>query len=329
MFRIDSLNKSNFNDFVNLLRLRGEAPEDYYYWKYMEQHSYGRPTGFVAYSDSVPVGCIGVVNRTYIDSNDNEVRATWFADWFVIGEDRSKGTGKALLRSVKDISSVGFGIPGPEKARKLAQSIEYGLNNDFEDYCFLIKPFAFAKKEYRSEKFLKSYLRGMIYTARYSNWNKREEGIYEDLTPDQFGKRICADYRRSSNSFLMEKEFVDWFVKMPELPNCRKKYWHCYSKEGCSFFGFSEPDTRGLVRATLLYYDQNPIREPELFSILNALRSQGVHYLIVFASLLESKTIKPYFKKQITLATLNSHPLNVFSLDRENVWYSQQKFYPL
>ena len=56
MLEIKELSMQNFSHFLNLLLKRGEAPEDFYQWKYLHQPINNFPTGFIAYFDSVPLG---------------------------------------------------------------------------------------------------------------------------------------------------------------------------------------------------------------------------------------------------------------------------------
>src|SRR6266487_3327399 len=154
MLLIKELNEGNFVDFLELLKQRGEAPEDYYRWKYLTQVMDYYPTGFVAYIGNEPVGCIGNINRTYVDADGNEYPATMFADWYITELARGKGIGVSLMKQVAFLSPFGFGIPGPANAQVVAKKAGYIPQTGYYEVSIPCLPFKFGFRKYKGNSLI-------------------------------------------------------------------------------------------------------------------------------------------------------------------------------
>ena len=211
MLEIRELQKDNFPLFVNLLLERGEAPEDYYYWKYFKQPINNFPIGFIAYYDGIPLGCIGVINKIYIDQFEEKHPATWFADWFVSSEARGKGIGLALMKKVYDLSSYAFGIPGPQKAQIIAQKAGYKIQNYFYEVILPCSPFLYGLRKYNSGFFINT-LRGLRYLKNSGLvFEKKNVKIFKIQNFDD----LLYVETVKKNSFYQTRDFIDWLIKMP------------------------------------------------------------------------------------------------------------------
>jgi GNAT superfamily N-acetyltransferase len=174
MVEIKELSEQNFGHFLNLLLERGEAPEDYYKWKYLQQPNNFFPIGFIAYLDIVPVGCIGIINKVYMDENLIEHPATWFADWFVSENARGKGVGIALMRKVYELSKYAFGIPGPKNAQLVAKKAGYIPQERFLEVllpCKSIKFGFFRYKDFIGKRIMRAIALGVIFSFRSPSIN--------------------------------------------------------------------------------------------------------------------------------------------------------------
>ncbi len=321
----------NFCHFIDLLSKRGEVPANYYQWKYLEQPSFGKPTGFIAYLGVEPVGCIGIINRIYLTDDGQQTFATWFADWFVYDGVRGMGVGEKLLRKVAEVSNYSFGIPGPTKAQRLASRVGY-QPSEFDDFYFFLRPFRYARLKFKRDSYLKAIARTLIFHFKASQWSligrQGEQVAYKVLTRDQFRFALGNAETPRVTGFLLNKEFVEWFGGIPDLPNGKKMFWSFGMGDARSVFGFKEVDNYGLVRATILYLSGETL-DKETFRCLNReLKKDGIDYLVIGLSRfkLAKMGLKCHRRMTAHFVSLNGIPMHSFALDRENLWYSQQKF---
>lgn len=318
MLEIKELQKENFPLFINLLLERGEAPEDYYYWKYFKQPMNNFPTGFIAYFDGIPLGCIGVINKIYIDQFNEKQCATWFADWFVSSQARGKGIGLALMKKVYDLSSYAFGIPGPQKAQIIAQKAGYKIQNHFYEVILPCNPFLYGLRKYNSG-FLINTLRGLR--------NLKNSGLV-------FGKKNVEIFKIQNfddllhvetlkkNSFYQTREFIDWLIKMPLNDNNRRTIYKVEYK--CEWIIlFVENDSNKNKRArVILNSDMSSLDKLNfLKKTRKALAKIGVLYLQTYLFSdkkleLDSTYIKPI--PQVSASPLTN--FNVSLIDMESRW---------
>ena len=274
MIEIKELSEQNFSHFLNLLLERGEAPEDFYKWKYLEQPYIFFPTGFVAYLDHVPVGCIGIINKIYVDENLVEHPATWFADWFVNDKARGKGIGLALMKKVYALSAYAFGIPGPETAQIIAQKAGYIKQKNYAEIIIPTKPFLYGFKKYKSG-FVKSILRAIKTTIQsgfilpYKSFEILELTSAEKLS-----------FTTTKNSFLQTPKHFDWLMKMPVKENNQRKWYKILDNNNFAII-FVDYDNRNLLRAKNVYFEsycsENSLKF--LLSLRKSLSKMNIVYL--------------------------------------------------
>jgi GNAT superfamily N-acetyltransferase len=219
MFEIIPLNKDNFAAFLGLLQQRGEAPEAFYNYKYLQQKHTFFPTGFIAYLDNIAVGCIGNINKIYIDNEGFEHQATWFADWFVSDSARGKGIGKTLMSQVLNLSPFAFGVPGPENAQTVAENVGYKIQENFYEVLVPCKPFRYGFRKNKSNIF-RNLLRGMKHFSINETISKLDEVFVEEIS-----KNDIFDFNNIKNSFKIDSESLQWLMNFPEREgNLRKWY---------------------------------------------------------------------------------------------------------
>lgn len=254
MLELKPLDDHNFHHFISLLKERGEAPEDYYRWKYLDQPAHGHPTGFIAYLDSEPIGCIGIINRSYCSEEGKELPVTWFADWFLTKRSRGKGVGKLLMENVRMVAPYNFGIPGPVLAQKVCSSAGYKPMSGIVEAIYYLRPFTCGY--YRGNgSYLKRLLRGLKYFATTFFWTL----ILAFKKPATFSKsehrindivEISKLYSTALPTLQRNEEFINWISLMPTNPKSKRYWWTIYGN-GFVCWGFTEKDFWGLTKAQI------------------------------------------------------------------------------
>lgn len=327
MLQLHVLNEDNFSDFLALLRERGEVPEFYYRWKYLEQPSLGKPTGFVAYLGDRPVGCIGIVNRMYVMPDGGIRLATWFADWFVNEKARGQGVGLRLMKQVSKVSDYSFGIPGPEKAQEIVRKAGYEVTR-YYDYYFLIRPIKYASRKFWKDSILMSVIRRLYFLRFGTATFYSRSGMFRELSSHALQLRLLEVAKKKPESFVLSDEFAAWFANMAKLPNGKKSYWELVTDKGDVVFGFNEVDNYGLVRSTLLLSGSDKVGRKLVKSMLAWMRKIGADYLVACLEGQndELRGLPCYRIEPVPVATLGKSRLSFCAIDRESMWYSQQKF---
>lgn len=279
MLEIIKLDKKNFNDFIALLLQRGEAPEDYYRWKYLMQPVSDRPTGLIAYLDGIPVGCIGIINRIYHTSEGKKHFATWFADWFLTKQSRGMGIGKKLMECVRTFAPYNFGIPGPILAQQVCEGAGYKYSPGLSDAIFYLNPFICGY--YRGQgSTLKRFLRGskffiMCFSRIFSFIFKEPTFFCKHDSHNQFIFEISKFYPYALPTLERNIEFVSWLSTMPTKVNSDRFWWTIKGK-GYNCWGFIENDFWGLAKAQILDIVSFNNNEAYISEICKTLKLKGV-----------------------------------------------------
>lgn len=330
MLEIKPLQESNFHAFIALLELRGEAPEDYYRWKYLDQPASGRPTGFMAYWNDKPAGCIGIINRIFRTADGIEEPATWFADWFVLEEARGYGIGVKLMSKINDQAKVNFGIPGPEQAQKTALKANYKYKKGFYDFTFYLKPYRCGYYRFNAGP-VKRILRGIKAKLSYRKnslphpdpllvhgWSIGFPSAMEWMNCSEAGSK-------GSGALVRDIEWIKWISEMPVSVNGKRQWWviHTASVWAC---GFVEYDYWGLRKSRILdlfSLDKKVSLNELLPCILTVLEKNG-HDLASFAFMdnefkggaVSTKSILPLYEN----AEINTEFCYLSALDKESAW---------
>ena len=327
MLELKPLGIDNFQHFLSLLTERGEAPEDYYRWKYLDQPAYGCPTGFIAYVDNKPAGCIGIINRRYRANDGKDYPATWFADWFVSSSARGLGIGETLMQKVRSLAVYNFGSPGPVKAQQVCANAGYtSMRSNYEEVIVYLRPFRcgyLRGKGSLLQRFLRGVKSFMISSPAIIRLSWFESASFNKISgpdPDLLvpGYLIDSDFSICLNR---THEFVSWLSQMPAKTSSGRYWWTIHEKD---FFcwGFSETDFWGLQKTTVFEVVSN--------------RNQRVEVSIFNKTLLRNKidAVK-YISKSGLNNTIASYkyPLSVFyngphlpikfvisCLDKESSW---------
>jgi GNAT superfamily N-acetyltransferase len=315
MVELSTLNNSNFHHFINLLKMRGDAPENYYRWKYLEQPSPLLPIGFIAYLNTEPVGCIGIVNRTLCTEDGGKHPATWFADWFVHSDYRAFGIGKLLIEKVANLTPYGFGMPGPEKARTLTAEF-YPMHLIFSKKKCILRPYQYGLKIYR-DKWFKRILRGLKYgltsTAK-SRALKTQLQLKQGLPSVDVWQSVLRN--RSESFFLRDSLTLQWFGNLQKV-NKRFSFWHIHQ----DFFfavGMTEMKTSGLCVARLLDFETPEQLKPEEV-LSQVLRIQKVDMLEYYV---KGDVADDASHHIVYCTSSNVDKFHLTSFDKESDWIS-------
>lgn len=320
---IHKLEYDNFNAFLSLLKLRGEAPIDYYKWKYLATTTIALPRGFLAKVDNQFVGCIGIVPRLYSDQNNLTFPATWFADWFIIEEARGKGIGKALISEVASITPHGFGIPGTIPAQKLAAQVGYISTNKYNDHFYPINPIRYGWTRGGGSivnKFKRVfYYSFSFYKQQIGKKNKTIKLTYGFPDPDSWINKV-ESYLKNSPHLVRTNEYLNWLKVMP-LHKQRQAHWWHFLEEDYGALGIIQQDNWGLRRCRIIDSYGKVFQNPLVFlNILsNSMKEAKIDYLVVFGR--NSQNVKSPNISPVPLFYLLDNPgLIVTGIDRENWW---------
>lgn len=316
MLEIKELSEENFCIFLCLLLERGEAPENYYRWKYLRQPINNFPTGFIAYFDGVPLGCIGIINKIYIDQFEVKHPATWFADWFVSNAARGKGIGFALIKRVYDLTPYAFGIPGPSKAQIIAKQAGYMIQHNFYEIIIPCQPFLYGYKKYQSN-FINRSLRG--FKNLWQSGLVLQDNSIEVLEV-QNSKNMSSTKRK--NCFYQSFECIDWLMNMP-IKELNQRKWYKVTDNKSSILVFVEEDFNKNKRARVIddYYIEKEDRLNFYKRTSKRLAQIDILYLQAYLFLdIDLKVDSNYIKP---VSQASSFPLNNFNIsliDLESRW---------
>lgn len=318
MIQIVELSFQNFVDFHQLLLQRGEAPYEYYKWKYLDQPCAKFPPGFIAYQDGVSVGCIGLINRVYVDEKGERHNATWFADWFVSSNSRGTGIGLALMRKVEELTSFSFGIPGPRAAQIIAEKAGYSLKDSFYEIRMVARPWNYGFY-LRNDGFYKRIFRAV----KYKLIQPKLTGI-NSFHVSKFNVNNIKVSKTALDGLLKDKDYFNWLVKMPTSLSSKREYW-ILDIEDTQIIFFTEYDLTQLKRARILDVISNTTKLRNLYFILNWAKpfsKLGVDYYQVYMHLPETpKVHRHFFKAEAQYSTfLLSKNFQLSIADKESRW---------
>lgn len=116
LIKYEPISQLNLDAVKDLLFLRNKTLPEYVEWKY-GANSPAIFRGVIAYENSKPVGCFGMVPKIFTKTNVSEINAGWFADWFVNPDYRGRDIGKNLLKELEQSDyPLLIGHPGGERA---------------------------------------------------------------------------------------------------------------------------------------------------------------------------------------------------------------------
>jgi hypothetical protein len=222
MVKFHILDEVNFEDFYCLLLKRGCADKDYYRWKYLKQPDNKSPTGIIAYENNVPCGCIGIINRTYFDSNGNCHDALWFADWFVDSAFRGKNIGFLLQREILSYGSAIMGITNPITAQLIARKVGYSTSLNF----YLINGVVNVgkcKRRFKSVISLKMGVKLVLNNLYIKTIFRSKINSYKILNFKEIYEHMSLG--DSVSSFKLDEKYLDWIFKMPL--NFQRDFYLC------------------------------------------------------------------------------------------------------
>lgn len=327
MIEVHPLSKNNFNDFILLLQQRGEAPSEYYEWKYLQQPYDFFPTGFIAYDSKKPVGCIGNINRIFVDRSGNEHKATWFADWFVSKAFRGRGIGELLMKSIYDLSDYGCGIPGPAKAQKTAQQAGYLPISLLSEKIFVLNPFTYGYKIKSNNFFFIKLSYGIYLWVRLATFKKTLGGNFNLI----FSKPESPEFQVAYNHFLKEVphfkrdvKFLNWITGIP-FSKGNSTWWYV-NNLNLFTFGTVETQTNGLRVAKIFECFSNSSQVDVLGSVLGVLYNCGIDVVKLVGSKITNE------EQNATRLNLPFHVSNLkyyhgaylSILDKESSWINLQ-----
>ena len=324
---ISELTSQNFPDFIKLLGERGYIPADFYDWKYMDRANKGIASGYVAYKDHQPVGCIGIINKIFVDRSGTATAATWFADWYVSTTSRGTGAGKALMNKVADTAPTGLGIPGPLQAQAVASKAGYKPLHGFIEVQIPLRPWRVGHKRY-SGTLIRRLARGLREVKNTHGVIKRVAfnstltfgfpPIEQWLNAEKKGLQNRPHFQRS-NSLL------EWLQKMPVDDSTSRRWWHVDSNEMFAA-GFIEKDTWGLQRCKVMELISFENKEADAFkSFLSLLHTSDTDLvvLLLHQNLVADIAIPQRWQLPVPLhitATAYENPGYLSLLDKESSW---------
>lgn len=250
---ITELNEDNFTDFISLLHQRGETPNDFYLWKFINAPYRGNIAGFIAYENKQALGCIGNVNKVLIHKDGNAEPATWFSDWYIIPHARGKGIGKDLMSKVAQSAKTGCGIPGPARAQAVAGKAGYKPLVGFVEIKVPINPWRVGYKRFGGSVLYK-IVRGLreMGDSTHAIKTKKCAGTTQPGFP-QIDSWLLAVEKglRKIVHFQRSRTFLEWFRAMPLKTGTARNWWY-YDSDEMFATGFTETDIWGLQRSKVM-----------------------------------------------------------------------------
>lgn len=324
MLEIVQLDENNFPHFIKLLHQRGEAPEDYYRWKYLEQPANSQPTGFIAYLEHEPVGCIGIINRTFCATDGKDYPATWFADWFVTKSVRGKGIGELLMSEVRKKASYNFGVPGPRQAQVVCKKSGYNEMPGFSQYSFYVNSFRCGYKRFAGSglvKFLRGVRSGLFSLPAKLNFHSKNFSELIIKLQNEESNTVDSSKGFVNNQCLKRNtEFMHWLKRMPVAEPAKRQWW-CITMQTVYAFGYIETDFWGLRKAVILDIHATSISEC-IWNISYTLSKVGVDWILI-SYFMKSLTLKHWSKTAIPLYAATPKPLDglhLTDLDKDSSW---------
>lgn len=326
MSNLQIVTNNNFDEFLSLLKERGETPEDYYKWKFVEQIDTIRPIGFLAKENNGVFGGVGFMNYQLYLPGEEPIQANWFADWYVTDLARGKGIGKKLIKACADSSTIGFGMPGPIYAQKVAENSGYQYVSGFVELQIPIRPTAVGLKRYGGSV-LKKGLRSIKLNFDYFiciGLKRRNKIVLEWGKPSV--ENWCSAFSRilsHQTYFLREEARLSHFLKMPIS---KDREWWYYETENCFVTGYIEKDIWGLRRAKIIDLICDELDYSMIFMcVLTALRKNKVDLALIISTEKHFKTMKVKKAWRIELPLYqtekNQIKLDYLSnLDKESAW---------
>ncbi len=300
MIELKALDSDNFKDFLSLLKERGEAPEAFYRWKFLEQVYNAFPAGLIAYIDGKAVGCIGNINRIYTDDKGKEHAAIWLCDACISNEVKEKGIGVSLsvfvslFKYFSSLSTFRFCIPGTDAAQAVMKKTGYFLQKDCYEISVPCRAFQYGFGEHK-DNLLKRFARGFRH-AVLSPASSHLQGIEIREIRDDFEFHPEPAITRLKR----DEDYFRWLYLMPDKTSKSTKKWYKITAENCWLILFIEQDNRNICRARVVdYNDANKIdKSIDLFLAMRpVLAKLNVIYLQVYIHTQSIPLIpKPYFK---------------------------------
>src|SRR5690606_23962574 len=103
-------------------------------------------------------------------------------------------------------------------------------------------------------------------------------------TREQVKLALGSESVSTAGKLVMNKEFVQWFSAIPNLPNGEKIFWSVRISDAKFFLGFNEIDNYGLVRATILYSSSETLDKAIVKSLNRELKKQRIDYSVICLS---------------------------------------------
>jgi hypothetical protein len=321
MIEIKSLNLENFNDFLFLLKQRGEAPEDYYAWKYLQQPLNYFPAGYIAYYNHTPVGCIGIINKIYIDEDGKEHPATWFADWYVSKNAQGKGIGKVLMDKVYSLSPYAFGIPGPLTAQIVAEKVGYLKADNFFELQFPINTLNTCFK--KNSNLIKAFLKYLIFKFESFCFNfKIKNGqikiVNEKPTVEFWLNEICGNKK---SGFSRNEDLIKWFLNLKT--NKDREWWYCKFNDNFAV-GYKETNYWNLKQTKIVEFIS---KDEDFLVFFKSLKNELYRNKVDIGYMLLTKNEMEFPKKWIiNIPVFSNHKLNtpieyISLIDKESSWH--------
>ncbi len=138
---IAPLGTADASAVAELLARRNATSRDYTRQKY----SWAEGMGVAAWRGDRMVGCFGLLPRELLWCGGAQP-AGWFADWYVLPEERASGIGGALLAALAAQAGVIFGHPGPELARRLCERHGYAPLPFQARRRLVLRPLAYERR---------------------------------------------------------------------------------------------------------------------------------------------------------------------------------------
>lgn len=325
MIEILPLSKENFNDLIFLLNQRGETPINYYKWKYLDQPYDFYPLGFIAYDLSQPIGCIGNINRIFVDERGKEHNSTWFADWYVSEKGRGRGIGELLIKSIYDLSEFGCGIPGPEKAQIIASKAGYSQMNYLRELKIILNPFDYAFIAKADSNILYKLSYGIYLWAINSKMfgSETDDLLFSKFTSTNSENKL-ADLTIPDGvpHFKRDVKFLNWIERSPIIDGKKINWWYVQGHDIFAF-GLVEEDRQNgysvaKVFEAIPFYNGNTTLK-KVSAILNANGVDLIKYIIIDTRQ-RRKSIRqtnlPFFVRN----SKHFQNLHLSMLDKESSW---------
>jgi hypothetical protein len=250
MIEIVELNESLLDDFIELLKCRGGGNSEIEKMVYGESKYY---SGFIAYVDKVPAGCIGFVKRNL--NLDELINITWFNDWFVKDCFRGLNIGKLLIQKVANYTGTSCGMISPKTSRLIGQKA--GFDNDsFVFECrFPLNPIQIGYKKYfYDSKYHDSIIKRFVRTFIFKITSSYRLDFLQKCNYTSGPIKIKDEAIESRFDLLKQKpEFLKFVLGILEAQkNNKLEYWTIHQDNFWSC-GFQFTTKNGICESLVLY----------------------------------------------------------------------------